>query len=148
MVERSDPHAPRDVLCNCLAMRQATRQITQLYDAELAAVGLRITQYSVLAFLGRLGPSTLQDLADALVMDRSTLGHNLRPLERDGLVRLAVDENDRRTRRLELSPAGRAKLEEARPRWRAAQKRFEGSYGADAAKELRTTMRRVVESAP
>lgn len=147
MVDRAEAEAPPEVICNCLAMRQAARQITQLYDVELAPVGLRITQYSVLAFLGRLGPSKLQDLADALVMDRSTLGHNLRPLERDGLVRLAVDENDRRTRRLELSPAGKAKLEEARPHWRAAQKRFEGSYGATAAKELRTTMRRVVESA-
>jgi DNA-binding MarR family transcriptional regulator len=110
-------------------------------------VGLRVTQYSVLAVLGRLGASSLQDLARELVMDRSTLGHNLRPLEREGLVRLAMDKADRRTRRLELSAEGKAKLEEARPHWRAAQKRFEAGYGAAAAKDLRSTMRRVVESA-
>lgn len=138
--------ATSETLCNCLAMRQAARQITQLYDAALAETGLRVTQYSVLAVLGRRGPSSVQDLAAALVMDRSTLGHNLRPLERDGLVRLEVDEEDRRARRLALTPAGKDKLEEARPHWRRAQKQFESSYGVSEAKELRATMQRVVES--
>lgn len=141
--------APRNTEspCNCLAIRQAARQITQLYDAELDACGLRVTQYSVLSLLDRLGPSSVQDLAAALVMDRSTLGHNLRPLERDGLIRLAVDSQDRRTRRLELTAQGKAKLAESRPHWQRAQERFEASYGAPEATELRSTLRRVVESA-
>ena len=133
--------------CNCLAIRQAARQVTQLYDTELSACGLRVTQYSVLSILDRVGPSSVQDLAAALVMDRSTLGHNLRPLEREGLIRLAVDSNDRRTRRLDLTPQGKAKLEESRPHWQRAQQRFEASYGAPDAKQLRTSLRRVVESA-
>jgi DNA-binding MarR family transcriptional regulator len=133
--------------CNCLAIRQAARQITQLYDAELDASGLRVTQYSVLSILDRVGPSSVQDLAAALVMDRSTLGHNLRPLEREGLIRLAVDSNDRRTRRLVLTAQGKAKLEEARPHWQRAQKRFEASYGAADAKQLRSSLRRAVDSA-
>ena len=134
-------------LCNCLAIRQAARQITQLYDAELAGCGLRVTQYSVLSILDRVGPSSVQDLAAALVMDRSTLGHNLRPLEREGMIRLAVDARDRRARRLELTAAGKTKLEESRPHWHRAQKRFESSYGAADAEQLRSSLRRVVDSA-
>lgn len=133
--------------CNCLAIRQAARQVTQLYDTELAACGLRVTQYSVLSILDRVGPSSVQDLAAALVMDRSTLGHNLRPLEREGLIKLAVDKSDRRSRRLDLTAQGKAKLEESRPFWRSAQERFEASYGASSAKELRSALRRVVDSA-
>lgn len=132
--------------CNCLAVRQAARQITQLYDTALAPTGLRVTQYSVLAVLARLGPSSQQSVAEALVMDRSTLGHNLRPLERARLVKLAVDPDDRRTRRLELTARGRTKLAKARVCWRSAQERFESSFGVASAKELRRSLRRVVES--
>ena len=145
MVKEDTDAAPAET-CNCLAMRQAARQITQMYDVALAAVGLRATQYSVLNRLDRLGPSCVQDLADALVLDRSTLGHNLRPLERDGFVRLATERGDRRTRRLELTASGKAKLDAARPLWRAAQARFEASYGKADAKDLRTALRRVVET--
>jgi DNA-binding MarR family transcriptional regulator len=129
-------------LCNCLAVRQ----ITQLYDTERVATGLRLTQYSVLSRLDRVGPSSVQDLAAELVMDRSMLGHNLRPLEREGFIRLAVDKNDRRTRRLELTTRGKAKLEESRPFWQIAQERFESSFAAPAAKQLRNNLERVVES--
>lgn len=136
-----------ELLCNCLALRQAARQVTQMYDLALADSGLRVTQYSVLAVLDRLGPSSVQDLAAALVMDRSTLGHNLRPLERDGLVRLAIDKEDRRTRRLDLTAAGRAKLAEAKPLWRDVQKRFEASFGAPEARALRKDLLRAIDSA-
>jgi DNA-binding MarR family transcriptional regulator len=138
---------PLAAICNCLALRQATRQVTQLYDEELAAVGLRTTQYSLLSVLDRRGPTTLNELARALVMDRSTLGHNLRPLEREGLVVLAPDPEDKRARRLGLSASGRAKLKAARPRWRRAQARFEQGFGAAEASALRASLRRVVESA-
>lgn len=127
-------------------MRQAARQITQFYDTALAECGLRITQYSVLAVLDRLGPSTVQEVADEMVMDRSTLGHNLRPLEREGLVVLGVDEQDRRTRRLQLTSKGRRRLAAARPLWKKAQQRFESRFGSDGA-GLRRLLRRVVESA-
>ena len=138
---------PLPAICNCLALRQATRLVTQLYDEELAAVELRVTQYSLLSVLARRGPSSLNELAAELVMDRSTLGHNLRPLERAGLVELAVDAEDRRVRRLELSARGRSKLAAARPLWKKAQRRFEESFGAASAAALRTLMQRVVRSA-
>lgn len=141
---RPAPREPFGAVCTCLALRQATRQVTQLYDAALSVVGLRVTQYSVLAVLGRRGASTVQDLAAELVMDRSTLGHNLRPLERSGLVVLAVDEADRRAKRLELSALGRAKLDEAMPHWRAAQRSFDDAFGAERAAALRALMQDVV----
>ena len=77
---------PRPEDCNCFAVRSAARHVTQLYDQLLAPVGLRVTQFSILAKLERKGPLTINVLADDLVMDRTTLGRNIRPLERDGLI--------------------------------------------------------------
>src|SRR6266704_2253431 len=74
------------VPCNCLALRQAARHVTQFYDQFLAPTGLRTTQFSILARLRRMGPMTINALAADLVMDRTTLGRNILPLERDGLV--------------------------------------------------------------
>ncbi|MDC3956971.1 MarR family winged helix-turn-helix transcriptional regulator [Polyangium jinanense] len=139
--------APSEILCNCLAIRQAARQITQLYDEELAGTGLRATQYAVLSRLSRIAPATMQDLAEALVMDRTTLTHNLKPLEREGLVVMGVAEHDRRVRQLRLTPAGTATLKEARVAWARAQARFEDAYGADDAAELRRQLARAVEAA-
>ena len=77
---------PRPEDCNCFAVRSAARHVTQLYDQLLAPVGLRVTQFSILAKLERKGPLTINVLADDMVMDRTTLGRNIRPLERDGLI--------------------------------------------------------------
>ncbi len=140
--------ATPDTPCSCLALRQASRVLTQRYDDALAPSGLRVTQYSVLARLHRLGPSSVQQLAEALVMDRSTLGHNLRPLERDGLVALETHPTDKRTRRLELTELGKSTLARARPLWRQAQSQFEATYGRDASDQLRSLLRRVTESTP
>ena len=136
-----------EIVCNCLAIRQAARQITQLYDAELAETGLRSTQYSVLARLARTGPMTQQELAEALVMDRSTLGHNLRPLEREGLVAIAIDREDRRARRLEITPTGKEKVKSAHAAWKRAQERFDSRYGETESAQLRQLLRRAVDAA-
>jgi DNA-binding MarR family transcriptional regulator len=101
--------------CNCSALRQAARRVTRLYDDALAPTGVGVNQYSILARLSRVGPSTIQDLARLLVMDRSTLGHRLRPLEKRGLVRLDVSEQDGRNRVTALTPAGRAVVAKGRP---------------------------------
>src|SRR6476620_11594260 len=84
-------------ICNCAALRQAARRVTRFYDEALAPTGLGVNQFSILARLSRVGPSTIQDLARLLVMDRSTLGHLLRPLEKRGLVKLEVSAQDRRS---------------------------------------------------
>jgi DNA-binding MarR family transcriptional regulator len=124
--------------CNCLALRQATRRVTQLYDQALAPTGLRITQYAILAKLaGRA--TTMKALAETMVMDRATLGHNLRPIEAQGLVSLSVG-SDRRSRVVALTQAGEARLSEGRRFWLAAQRRFEASYGESEAASLRRTL--------
>src|SRR3974377_748781 len=89
--------------CNCLAARQAARHITQFYDQFLAASGLRTTQFSVLAKLRRLGAMTINALAAEMVMDRTTLGRNIRPLERDGLIAVEEGRRDRRSKTLRLT---------------------------------------------
>lgn len=135
------------VICHCLAIRQGARQVTQFYDRHLAPAGLRTTQYSLLNRLGRLGPVSINTLADALAMDRTTLGRNLRPLERDGLVAIGPGPNGR-TRALTLTEAGLARLEAAAPLWRQAQDEFEAGYGEVAARDLRDALARLVATVP
>jgi DNA-binding MarR family transcriptional regulator len=135
-MQKKQPPAPalEPAICNCLAVRQAARHITQFYDRHMAAEGLRSTQYSILARLDRVGPLTINQLAALIVLDRTATGRALRPLERDKLVVIAPG-GDERTRVATLTPAGKAKAKSAIARWRVAQKAFEAAYGtADAAK--------------
>lgn len=127
-------------LCNGTALRRATRRVSQLYDDVLAPCGLRSTQHSLLSQIERAGSPTMAELADALVMDRSALGHTLKPLERDGLVALVPNPADRRSRLVTLTEAGWAKLAESRRLWSEAQSRFEATFGAGKAIELRRTL--------
>ena len=132
-------------LCNCLSLRQATRRVTQLYDQALAPVGLRATQFSLLLQTEALGPIALQPLAEVMVMDRATLGHNVRPLLGRGLVQLEVGR-DRRSRELSITQAGRDLLVEARALWRQAQDAFETEMGRNTASTLRGLLHRVAST--
>jgi DNA-binding MarR family transcriptional regulator len=134
-----------DSQCSATAMRKATRRMTQLYDDALAPAGLRSTQYAILEQLHRKAdaPPTMSELAETLVLDRSALGHNLRPLERDGLIALVAGDADRRLRRVVLTKMGRAKLAEAQPAWKLAQDRFNDVFGESAAAKLRVTLLRI-----
>jgi DNA-binding MarR family transcriptional regulator len=140
MTQSADP--PFDIVCNAAAVRKAARRVTQFYDDALRPSGLRLTQYSVLGAIDRCeeAPPTLAELAKAMVIDRSALGHNLRPLERDGLVALLEGVQDRRERRIVLTWQGKAKLREARALWRLAQDRFHEVVGAEEAKSLRVLL--------
>jgi DNA-binding MarR family transcriptional regulator len=129
--------------CNCLALRQAARHISQLYDGYLSSEGLRTTQYSILAKLNQLGPLSINELAKSMVMDRTTLGRAIRPLQRDRLLTIAGGE-DGRTRSLRLTTTGEARLKAATAKWREAQKKFEKTFGAQDAAELRSVLQRVV----
>jgi DNA-binding MarR family transcriptional regulator len=128
---------PKADECNCLAVRQAARHITQFYDQFLAPIGLRATQFSILSKLRRLGPLTINALADELVMDRTTLGRNILPLEREGLIDVVPGKRDRRSKELQLSDAGAARLRSAVKSWAEAQAQFETVFGAKRSKELR-----------
>jgi DNA-binding MarR family transcriptional regulator len=137
---------PRPEECNCFAIRAAARHVTQAYDQFLAPTGLRTTQFSILAKLKRRGPLTINALAEDMVMDRTTLGRNILPLERDGLIRIAPSVTDRRAKELQLTKAGEKRLEAARKKWTEAQARFETVFGAERGADLRTLLRAVVSS--
>ena len=130
--------------CNCQALRAAARHITQAYDQFLAPTGLRTTQFTILARLKRKGPLTINALADEMVMDRTTLGRNVRPLARDGLIRITPAAADRRAKELHLTRAGEQRFQAGRKGWAAAQARFASAYGTRRAAELRGLLRAVV----
>ncbi len=84
------------------------------------------------------------ELADALVLDRSSFSHNLQPLVRDGLVYVEVDPNDKRARMVRLTSLGTQRLEHSNELWQRAQSQFEAAFGVQDAKDLRDTLMRVV----
>lgn len=134
---------PRPEECTCLAVRQAARHITQFYDRRLAAAGLRTTQFSILAKLRRQGPMTINALADAMVMDRTTLGRNILPLERDGLISVAAGRKDRRSKELRLTDTGAERLKRGYEGWKKAQREFAAAFGDERAAGLRALLREV-----
>ena len=134
-------HKPED--CVCLAVRQAARHVTQFYDQFLAPAGLRTTQFSILAKLKRLGPMTINALASDLVMDRTTLGRNILPLEREGLITVATGRSDRRSKELRLTEAGVARLRIAVKGWTEAQAQFEAAFGSKRTPQLRALLHEV-----
>jgi DNA-binding MarR family transcriptional regulator len=129
-------------LCIVTATRKASRRLTQLYDDALEPCGLRATQFAILAEVNcrSLEPPTMRELADALVMDRSALGHNLRPLERDELIALEESEEDRRRRHVVMTPQGKAKFKQAKRLWQTAQDCFNEVFGQSQAADLRATL--------
>jgi DNA-binding MarR family transcriptional regulator len=134
-----------DRRCNCLAARKAARYLTAAYDRALAPADLRITQFTILHKVARLGPTTIKRLAADIAMDRTTLAANLKPLERDGLLTTAAAE-DRRATAIEITVAGHARLEKAKPLWTHAQREFEAGYGVAGAVELRSALGGVLET--
>jgi len=134
-------HKPED--CVCLAVRQAARHVTQFYDQFLAPAGLRTTQFSILAKLKRLGPMTINALASDLVMDRTTLGRNILPLEREGLISVASGKSDRRSKELRLTDAGAARLRIGVKGWAEAQAQFEAAFGSKRTPQLRALLHEV-----
>ena len=132
--------------CNCFAVRSAARHVTQFYDQFLAPSGLRATQFAILSRLKRLGPLTINVLASDMVMDRTTLGRNILPLERDGLIRIEAAASDRRAKELHLTKAGEKRLQAARKGWAAAQAKFESTFGPKRAAELRKMLKSLLAS--
>jgi len=128
--------------CNAGALRRAGRRLLHMYDTIIAPTGLKQCQYGILSALNARGAAlpSVQELAEELVLDRSTLGQNLRPLERDNFVTLLTDPRDRRVRLIALTKLGIAKFNEAKPYWRKAQDRFEEVFGAEEAARLRTVL--------
>src|SRR5260370_18476187 len=128
--------------CSVSAAKKAARRLSLMYDTVLAPVRLKSSQYGILSELHSRGAAlpTVRELAEELVMDRSTLGQNLRPLERDELITLLTDPKDRRSRLIALTKLGVAKLNEAAKSCRIRQDRFEATFGQQEAADLRSVL--------
>ena len=106
--------------CTCFNLRKATRTVTQLFDETMQPTGLRATQFTLLAAISSMGEVAIRQLAKVLVMDRTTLTRNLKPLESQKLVKIVAGE-DRRTRNLTLTDKGHKAFKKAMPYWVEAQ---------------------------
>lgn len=111
-------HEVRD-RCLCLHVQRAARAIARRFDEAFRPFGLSNGQFSLLMSLNRPHPPRISDVAPLLAMDRTTVTASLKPLERRGLVEIIVDDQDRRSRRLQLTDRGQALLARALPVWRA-----------------------------
>ncbi len=121
--------------CACFNFRKASRAVTSYFDAKLQASGLRSTQLVILIAVALSEAATLAQLARLLVMERSTLTRNLKPLEKQDLLRV-VSGDDRRTRLVELTEKGRRALEDAMPLWEKAQGGFVDLLGPQRWQDL------------
>lgn len=120
---------PLDVTaCTLANVRQASRALSQVYDAALQPADIKATQFTLLAALWKQGPLPLSQLADIMVMDRTTLTRNLQPLIKRKLVGTAPGE-DRRVRNISLAPQGKQLLDRALPLWRKAQSQLVNDLG-------------------
>ncbi|CAD6550503.1 hypothetical protein LMG27952_05020 [Paraburkholderia hiiakae] len=128
---------------DCFAIRQAARHISKLYERHLSEVDMTPTQFSILSTLARAPGLTMLEMAEAMVMDRTTLIRTLKPLERNGLVGESSELGNKRRLRLNITAAGRAKLDEAIGHWRTAQASFETSFGEREAARLRLELFRL-----
>ena len=115
--------------CTNFKLRQLMRRVTQHYDLEMAGAGLKTTQYSLLSHVLKLGPLRPGELAKAMKMSASTLTRNLKPLVEAGWLALAAG-NDARSRSVAVTPAGRAKREEALLHWKVAQESLNKLLGS------------------
>jgi DNA-binding MarR family transcriptional regulator len=128
---------------DCFAIRQAARHISQLYERYLSEANVTPTQFSILAALRYGSNLTMLELAQTMVMDRTTLVRALRPLLRNGLVADEADGQGTRRLQLVLTQTGQARLDQAMAHWHAAQDEFERKFGQQQAAYLRRELFRV-----
>jgi DNA-binding MarR family transcriptional regulator len=127
--------------CLCLHLQRAARATARRFDDALRPVGLTNGQFSLLMSLNRPEPPTIGSISVFLAMDRTTLTANLKPLERRGLIKVTIDADDRRSRRLTLTPAGHAVLHAALPLWKRAHKADRKLLGDGDPERLRAELR-------
>jgi DNA-binding MarR family transcriptional regulator len=134
--------------CNCNAVRKASRQITRLYDAHLEPVGLRITQYLIIAALTEVENATVIALAGRFDIERTAMGKMVGFLERDGFVSMTPSPTDGRYRVIKLTQEGYFLHEKASPLWLAAQREFANLNGSANVASLRSGLSRIEVGRP
>lgn len=126
--------------CLCLHVQRAARTLARRFDLALQPLGLTNGQFSLLMSLNRPRPPAIGPVAQLLGMNRTTLTAALKPLERDGLVVIEVDPQDRRSRLLRLTDAGHAVLARAVPVWRRTHAETQAALGEGGAERLRSAL--------
>jgi DNA-binding MarR family transcriptional regulator len=126
--------------CLCLHVQRAARALARRFDEAFRPFDLTNGQFSLLMSLNRPQPPSLGSVASLLAMDRTTLTAALKPLERRGLIKVAVDKEDRRSRLLSLTPAGHALLTKAFPIWRKTHAAIDRALGEHPPGELRKAL--------
>lgn len=127
--------------CLCLHLQRAARAVARRFDAALRPLELTNGQFSLLMSLNRPEAPSIGSVSALLAMDRTTLTANLKPLERRGLVKVTVDNADKRSRRLTLTPAGRALLAAAVPIWKREHSAIERLLTGSSPDRLRANLR-------
>ncbi|MEK7943382.1 MarR family winged helix-turn-helix transcriptional regulator [Pigmentiphaga sp. YJ18] len=127
--------------CLCLHVQRAARALAKRFDDALRPAGLTNGQFSLLMALNRPQPPSIAPVATLLAMDRTTLTAALKPLERDGMVRIEIDPDDRRSRLLVLTDAGHLALARALPIWLATHADVEAGLPDQDADRLRASLR-------
>ena len=130
--------------CTCFRVRSAARRVTQIYSKHLAPTGLKISQFSLLGFVGAEGPVSIGRLAELLATDRTTLTRKLGPLLKDGLVERAKS-GDRRRHELVATQEGRALFRRALPLWAAAEQEVRDAMGPKLTADLHGAIDRSME---
>lgn len=134
-------------MCNCTNMRRASRAITQFYDEQLEPSGLKITQYSLLNHLKRLGPLTMNELSHAIRLERTTLVRNLKLLEKRGLVSMNTEKNSQ-ARLVHLTEEGLKSLERAIHYWNQAQQLLQGLLSKEEIRIFMGTLQKIESIVP
>jgi DNA-binding MarR family transcriptional regulator len=127
--------------CLCLHLQRAARALARRFDEAFRPLGLTSGQYSMMMSLNRPEPPSIGQVASVLAMDRTTLTAALKPLQRRRLVTVMVDADDRRSRRLKLTPAGLALLARAVPVWRRTHAEIDRLLPRAGADRLRRDLR-------
>ena len=122
--------------CQCIILRKAARRTSAIYDEALAPSGINVAQFSLLRHVSRLEPVSFTALGSVMELDRSTVGRNVKLLERRGLIAIAPGDSDLREATAALTDGGRVVLREAEPAWKRAQARIESTLGADGTAAL------------
>ena len=130
--------------CTCFNMRKAARVVTQVYDDAFRELGLRGTQFTFLAHAAAYGPITVTKLADMMFTDRTTLGRNLQPLEKNGYITVEPGK-DKRQRVVSLTDEGRSALAEALPVWKKTQQKMKQGLGMERWGNLMSSLSGLVE---
>lgn len=129
-------------------LHQTARAITRIYGQSLSPTGIKRSQFSVLAYLMKLGTIRVTELADQMYIERTTMGRNLKPLQSHGFVTIRKSDDDGRAKEVTLTPLGVKKFKEALKCWRQAQEKIVNQFGIENWQALEASLKKLRRLSP